>query len=189
MTVAKKKRDQREYNLAYYQKNKEKLKQRSRDWKLQNPERYKTSQSIHREANRERINRERRILYATNPTFAENIRAGSRAWGKENPERRRTKLRTWRERNPDKTKASLLKRYALTRGASDAELILRSEVYDRDNALCRYCGIKLGKEEWHLDHIVPVSKGGKHTKDNVCVSCPSCNLGKGNKINWSKKCV
>lgn len=37
-----------------------------------------------------------------------------------------------------------------------------------------------------LDHIVPLSKGGSHTYENVTLSCRLCNLKKGNKINYAK---
>lgn len=35
---------------------------------------------------------------------------------------------------------------------------------------------------FHIDHIVPFSKGGKNKKENLRVICRHCNLKKGNKI-------
>ena len=51
------------------------------------------------------------------------------------------------------------------------------------NYLCAYCG---SKENIQQDHVVPVSKGGGNTKDNVVPACPSCNASKHNKtlILW-----
>lgn len=43
---------------------------------------------------------------------------------------------------------------------------------------CFYCGMK---KKLSLDHIVPISKGGSHTKDNVVMACISCNSSKGAK--------
>lgn len=43
---------------------------------------------------------------------------------------------------------------------------------------CVYCG---GKYE-HLDHIVPLSRGGEHSAHNLIASCAKCNLSKSNKI-------
>lgn len=56
---------------------------------------------------------------------------------------------------------------------------LRQAVIDRDGFVCAYCGDETG--EIHLDHIHPVSLGGRNTVDNLTVSCPSCNLSKGSK--------
>lgn len=45
---------------------------------------------------------------------------------------------------------------------------------------CGYCGCELDdNNKMHLEHIVPVSKGGGFTKENIIPSCASCNLSKG----------
>jgi 5-methylcytosine-specific restriction endonuclease McrA len=43
---------------------------------------------------------------------------------------------------------------------------------------CVYCG---EKKSLTMDHIIPLSKGGTHTKDNVVPACVSCNSIKGNR--------
>ncbi len=43
------------------------------------------------------------------------------------------------------------------------------------NAACYYCGAVLKPTECTMDHIVPVSRGGKSTKGNVVVACKDCN--------------
>ena len=59
---------------------------------------------------------------------------------------------------------------------------LRYEVLKRDHFRCRLCGrtaddgVKL-----HVDHIRPVSKGGKTELDNLRTLCDECNLGKSDK--------
>lgn len=60
---------------------------------------------------------------------------------------------------------------------------LRFEIFQRDNFTCRYCGKKATDGEiMHVDHILPISKGGTDNIDNLCTSCEECNLGKTNKI-------
>jgi 5-methylcytosine-specific restriction endonuclease McrA len=46
---------------------------------------------------------------------------------------------------------------------------------------CAYCGISLKKHlniEKHLDHVIPLSKGGKHSITNLIPTCSRCNLSK-----------
>jgi len=43
-----------------------------------------------------------------------------------------------------------------------------------------YCGA-MCEESYHIDHIEPLSKGGKHELDNLTISCSYCNQSKGNK--------
>lgn len=53
----------------------------------------------------------------------------------------------------------------------------------KKNEFCPYCGIKLNyniKQDVHLDHIYPVSKGGMSTRKNLVYVCCDCNLKKSN---------
>ena len=56
---------------------------------------------------------------------------------------------------------------------------MRFEVLKRDKFTCQYCGKQSPSIVLHLDHIKPVSKGGKNTLLNLVTSCVDCNLGKG----------
>ena len=55
---------------------------------------------------------------------------------------------------------------------------MRFEVLKRDKFTCQYCGKQSPDVVLHLDHIKPVSKGGKNTLLNLVTSCVDCNLGK-----------
>tara|TARA_A100001015_G_C15025114_1_gene730053 strand:+ start:124 stop:429 length:306 start_codon:yes stop_codon:yes gene_type:complete len=44
--------------------------------------------------------------------------------------------------------------------------------------LCYYCGNKFSDKQLTMDHIVPISRGGKSNKGNCVVSCKSCNNDK-----------
>ncbi len=56
--------------------------------------------------------------------------------------------------------------------------LTRSAVFARDGQRCQYCR---GPAE-SLDHVVPRSRGGTHTWDNVVACCRRCNIRKGNKM-------
>jgi|TARA_B100000282_G_scaffold88509_1_gene61873 5-methylcytosine-specific restriction endonuclease McrA len=57
----------------------------------------------------------------------------------------------------------------------------RREIILRDNNQCQYCSIELPSDKLTLDHIVPKSKGGKNTWDNLVAACKKCNQKKGNR--------
>lgn len=62
---------------------------------------------------------------------------------------------------------------------------LRQHIKERDNFTCKRCGVSV-EDEPHLlleiDHIVPVSKGGLTTEDNLQTLCWRCNRSKGDKM-------
>jgi 5-methylcytosine-specific restriction endonuclease McrA len=62
---------------------------------------------------------------------------------------------------------------------------LRNSIKARDNHTCRYCSVSLAAEPHLLlevDHVVPVSKGGMSTPDNLQTLCWRCNRTKSNKV-------
>jgi 5-methylcytosine-specific restriction protein A len=54
--------------------------------------------------------------------------------------------------------------------------------------VCHYCGLRFPLKELTMDHIVPISKGGKTTKGNVVVCCKTCNSQKKSTLlmEWDK---
>ncbi len=55
----------------------------------------------------------------------------------------------------------------------------RFNVFLRDRFTCQYCG---GRDDLTFDHVVPRSKGGTTTWENVVAACSPCNLRKGDKL-------
>jgi 5-methylcytosine-specific restriction endonuclease McrA len=58
-------------------------------------------------------------------------------------------------------------------------LNLRRRVLERDGYYCVYCDEDLRESEIHMDHVIPESKGGPTSYDNLQVTCRKCNLAKG----------
>lgn len=59
---------------------------------------------------------------------------------------------------------------------------LRQQIMERDNYTCQICGKYMpDKVGLHIDHIVPIAKGGKTVPSNLQVLCSRCNGGKGSK--------
>ena len=57
----------------------------------------------------------------------------------------------------------------------------RFNIYSRDQNRCQYCGRQFARAELNLDHVVPRSKGGTSTWENVVCSCHRCNRLKGGR--------
>lgn len=62
---------------------------------------------------------------------------------------------------------------------------LRYQIMKRDNFKCVFCGASPAKDptiELHIDHIIPWSKGGESTADNLQTLCSVCNFGKRDSL-------
>lgn len=107
----------------------------------------------------------------------EEIKIYRQEYGKNNRKALSDNKREWRRLNPQKFKAEKARRRALEKSAvgviSEQEWADRLAVYD---GRCAYCLVVL--VEITQDHVVPLSRGGSHTIDNVVPACRSCNSKK-----------
>lgn len=133
------------------------------EYRKANKEKIKQSESDYKDTNRERVQAYNQEYYARNP---EHHRQRSTKWRIEHPERRAEQ-----ENN----------RRALKRGAEGAHTPQDIEQLKRgQNNRCWYCGADLS-DGYHIDHFVPLSKGGANQPGNLRLACPTCNLKKSNK--------
>ncbi len=58
----------------------------------------------------------------------------------------------------------------------------RRNIYARDRSICQYCGRSFPTSELSLDHVIPRSRGGKTTWENIVCSCIACNSRKGGRL-------
>ena len=58
----------------------------------------------------------------------------------------------------------------------------RRNIFERDENTCQYCGKKLDRSELTLDHVVPRSRGGTSTWQNIVLACIRCNMRKGDRL-------
>ncbi|MEB3336903.1 MAG: HNH endonuclease [Leptolyngbyaceae bacterium] len=88
---------------------------------------------------------------------------------------------TWRVRSPSIV-VEVPEQIRLTIGNAErlwkVPPVNRREVLRRDGHACQYCG---STRRLTLDHVLPRSKGGGHTWDNVVAACEPCNHGKGDR--------
>lgn len=58
------------------------------------------------------------------------------------------------------------------------EPVRRSDIIERDDSTCYLCDRRVPNHDIHLDHIIPLARGGSHTADNLAVTCSTCNIQK-----------
>jgi hypothetical protein len=117
-------------------------------------------------------NRPARLAYMADYRAAngEKVRAAIARWEQDNPLRVR-ELKRNREHA----------RRARLRG-SFVEYVDVRVVYERDEGICGICGIFVEIDDFHLDHVIPVSRGGEHSYANTQTSHALCNIRKGAQI-------
>lgn len=117
--------------------------------------------------------------------------ARCREWNAKNAEAKRATNARYREKNKDKINESRRAKRAQNpnleriktakRRAAKGEL--PKNIVDvlliKQKWMCVCCGQSL-KTGYHLDHIIPISRGGTNTEDNVQLLLPKCNLEKYN---------
>ena len=118
-------------------------------------------------------------------THKEQLKESARKWNKENKERANEHVRKY-YRTP-KGKA-LSQRGEAKRRANLKEVIntLTADewlgILEEHDYKCAYCGKKLiDSFDTTRDHIIPLSKGGDNTKENIVPACRSCNCKKGGR--------
>lgn len=60
----------------------------------------------------------------------------------------------------------------------------RKNIFGRDGCRCQYCGRVCDPRDLNIDHVIPISRGGKTTWTNVVTSCIDCNRKKGHRTPW-----
>lgn len=163
------KNDSREYN----ERNKKQCKERLQKWREENPEKVKEQNRRWREENPDKEFEKQKRYRETHE------------------EQLYLKGKKYREEHRDYFYNKARERKLSQKALSDGTVTLEAEqfIYDEQNGKCAYCGCDLNESGKHLDHIIPLSKGGLHTINNVHWTCPTCNLSKGDKLEseWLKK--
>lgn len=95
------------------------------------------------------------------------------------PERRKEIRKRWAKQHPDKSLEQSNRRRARKRNAPVVEKIDRGAIIARDKSICHICQRKVAPKDMSLDHLIPLSKGGSHTAQNLAVAHLSCNSRRG----------
>lgn len=111
-----------------------------------------------------------------------------RQWRRENRDAHSAMLREYRRNNPEAYRRYNMERRARLLNA-ETETFTAEEVFDRDGWCCGLCDETIdGGMVWpdpmspSVDHIIPLSKGGAHTLDNVQAAHLVCNMRKSDRV-------
>lgn len=170
---------------AYYLKNKERISLRALERKdeiaagkranrLKKIEMYKEKDRAYYLANREHRIAWQKEYYKKN---SPKVRSIGKAWRDTNPEAVKANSKAYRESHRDYRAAHNAKRRALKAGVEISPFTGKDWI-DMKAAYghrCVYCG---HKKRLTQDHVVPLSRGGKHDKTNIVPACQSCNSRK-----------
>lgn len=141
-----------------------------------NPEAQKERHRKWRAKNRERDNESARKWRAENPEAA--LKA-SRDYYAKHRELCLARTSSWAMRNPDRVRVTNKNknhnRRARKRGGMTGPELRHWEM--RQRKVCHWCGVKCAKH-YSIDHVQPLSKGGKHEASNLVIACPPCNSRK-----------
>lgn len=185
--------ERREQGRQWRKANPDKKKEGYQRWLENNPDYHRQWRAEHRDAIRER----QRERYAQNPdAYRERVRKWRSnnpeyfaRYNKEHKEHKRKFARQYNIEHPEKTRAHTQKRRALaalsegSHSAADIRAQVNMQKDKKGRLRCWWCSKEIkGDNNYHVDHRIPLSKGGSNAPENLCISCPSCNLSKGAKL-------
>jgi 5-methylcytosine-specific restriction endonuclease McrA len=136
--------------------------------------------------------------YAANPKAVNDYSA---AWQKNNPDKVYVRNSKWKSANGDKVRLAARERYKANREREIARVQWRhsrtrspifgkpitiGDIMEIHGASCYICGVTTDRSasykslvKTHMDHVVPLAKGGAHTVENLRCACRRCNILKG----------
>ena len=113
-------------------------------------------------------------------THAAKVAARNAAWHAAHPESHKRSVQKWQEANAEAVRAAKRRAESNRRArrlAAHVEDIDPATCFARHNGHCYLCDKPIDGE-YHIDHVIPLSRGGEHSYRNCAPTHPRCNLAK-----------
>ena len=173
------------YCKSWRKANKEKIKARDKAYRKANRERLKASNEAYRKANKEKV---KAYIEVYRQTHKKRLKLCLKTYYQNHKEEIVIYKKKWEKDNANKLRDYSRKKRARKR-ETQVEPINEKIVYLRDGWICQICHKRVDKKLKHpnpmsqtLDHIIPLSKGGTHTYNNVQLAHWRCNISKQNNV-------
>lgn len=152
---------------------------KSKEWYANNLQHAKATRSKYRATHKAE-----RQLYVK--LHANNFKVYNRDSYKRHSYKRMEHAKLWQQSNPEKRRITytlaLHRRRARKHAAPGSHTSTDIDIlYINQRGKCAYCGCDLNGK-YHVDHIVPLSRGGTDYAENLALACPHCNMSKNNKL-------
>jgi len=171
-------------NKEYYQKNRDAIQKRHQGYDR-------------KEYMREYYQRNKKKKQAYGIWYNSTIRGKqarrdyNREYYQDTKEKQRRKAKQWRKENPDKLRLQGQVKRA-RKVQAESELWTHEEIAAQGVGFCPYCGKKIGlvydSKIMHIDHKMPLCRGGSNLKENLEATCILCNLSKHTKTKEEFLC-
>jgi 5-methylcytosine-specific restriction endonuclease McrA len=160
-------------SLASYYANKEARNAYNREWRAANPERVKQNFAAWYAAN---ADKEAAKYLEQREALREYYRKKRAA----NPGAETEYSRKWRKANPEKWALRNRENQRRRRGDKPVNY---TAIIERDGMVCHICSNPIeGLADLHMDHVIPLARGGAHHEDNIKPAHALCNMRKSDKI-------
>jgi len=147
-----------------------------REYRVQHIEEIRIKKAQYYQEHREEIIRS---VTAYSEEHHEETLARVARYAEKYPDRVRGYKRKYIESENGKNHRAVVKRRRRVNGGYSLEVNDMVYVKDEYGGYCPYCNQKI--DDGHIDHIVPVIKGGTNDRDNLVYCCATCNMSKGSK--------
>lgn len=141
-----------------------------RSWRANNLDKARKYQNDFYARNRESERKRLQEYYEKNPNKRKEANARIEEWRRRNREQSRSYVRNRRAK---------LKSSGGTHNGEDIKRLISGQ-----KGCCWWCGRKIPLGRHHVDHRIPIARGGSNGPENLVISCAPCNHKKSSKMPW-----
>ena len=179
MNDIEKKKIAKERSAIWRSENKDRARKASADYCVRHREEQKAYSASRRILKPKEIRICNAAYQSANP---EKVKAWQAKWREKSTEKIREYQQRYQTKYPEKRR--IISHNYRARKNSNGGKLSKDVAYKLlmlQHSKCAICKKNLKKTGFHLDHVVPLARGGKNIDANIQLTCPKCNTSKGSK--------